>query len=47
LKCLEIKNQWARDDPAFVVLLIYFIFAASLAYSIAFGVSRLESDKNE
>jgi hypothetical protein len=33
----EIKNQWARDDPAFVVLLIAFITVAALAYSVAFG----------
>lgn len=35
----EIKNQWARDDPAFVAVLIYFIMVACLAYTITFGVS--------
>jgi len=33
----QIKNQWARDDPAFVVLLIYFISLASFAYAITFA----------
>ena len=37
----EIKDQWARDDPAFIVVMIYFISAASLAYSITFGFSSL------
>lgn len=35
----EIKNRWARDDPAFVVILVLFIAAAALAFSLAFGVS--------
>jgi len=33
------KNQWARDDPAFVAILILFMFVASLAYAIAFHVT--------
>jgi len=37
----QIKNQWARDDPAFVVVLFYFILVGSLAYSITFKVSSL------
>eukprot|EP00823_Brevimastigomonas_motovehiculus_P000164 TRINITY_DN10277_c0_g1_i1.p1 TRINITY_DN10277_c0_g1~~TRINITY_DN10277_c0_g1_i1.p1 ORF type:complete len:240 (-),score=20.21 TRINITY_DN10277_c0_g1_i1:52-771(-) len=37
----QIKNQWARDDPAFIVLLIYFIFAASISFCITFGVSSI------
>jgi hypothetical protein len=32
----ETKNQWARDDPAFVAILILFMGVASLAYAIAF-----------
>jgi hypothetical protein len=32
----EIKNQWARDDPAFVVLLVAALCGASLLYAIAF-----------
>merc|ERR1711871_787052 len=28
----QTKNQWARDDPAFVVVLIFFMSVASLAY---------------
>lgn len=33
----QIKNQWARDDPAFVVILAYFIVVATFAYSMFFG----------
>jgi hypothetical protein len=33
----EIKNQWARDDPAFVVLLILFLFGATTAYCLTYG----------
>ncbi len=36
--CAEIKNQWARDDPAFLVLLLYLLTAGSTAYTICFGV---------
>lgn len=32
----ETKNQWARDDPAFVAILIFFMAVASLSYAIAF-----------
>jgi len=32
----QTKNQWARDDPAFVAILIVFLSVASLAYSVAF-----------
>merc|ERR1712046_21292 len=34
----QTKNQWARDDPAFVVVLIFFMGVASLAYAVAFEV---------
>eukprot|EP01062_Namystynia_karyoxenos_P068005 TRINITY_DN62191_c0_g1_i1.p1 TRINITY_DN62191_c0_g1~~TRINITY_DN62191_c0_g1_i1.p1 ORF type:complete len:288 (+),score=96.02 TRINITY_DN62191_c0_g1_i1:163-1026(+) len=30
------KNHWARDDPAFVLLLSFFIASTCLAYGIAF-----------
>lgn len=33
------KNQWARDDPAFVVILVFFMVVSSTAYSVAFGSS--------
>jgi len=36
---VETKNQWARDDPAFVVVLACMMAVASLAYAIAFRVS--------
>lgn len=35
----EIKNQWARDDPAFLVVLSAFVLCTGLAYAVAFGVS--------
>eukprot|EP00440_Ansanella_granifera_P011101 gb/GFBE01012039.1/.p1 GENE.gb/GFBE01012039.1/~~gb/GFBE01012039.1/.p1 ORF type:complete len:246 (+),score=36.69 gb/GFBE01012039.1/:1-738(+) len=34
----QTKNQWARDDPAFVVVMIFFLTIASIAYSIALQV---------
>lgn len=35
----KIKDQWARDDPAFVVILSVMVSVSALAYSITFGVS--------
>jgi len=32
----QTKNQWARDDPAFVAILICFQAIASIAYAFAF-----------
>lgn len=32
----QTKNQWARDDPAFVVVLIFFLSVVAIAYGIAF-----------
>ncbi len=32
----QTKNQWARDDPAFAVILAIFIACGSLAYAISF-----------
>lgn len=37
----QTKNQWARDDPAFIVVLILFLSVASLAYGIALQVRGL------
>lgn len=34
----QIKNQWARDDPAFVAVLLWFMLVAASAFSITFGV---------
>ena len=31
------KHQWARDDPAFVVVLLYLLLVASVAWSYAFA----------
>ena len=33
------KHQWARDDPAFIVVLIYLLLVATVAWSLAFGQS--------
>jgi len=35
----QTKGQWARDDPAFFVLICFFISLASLAFSLVFSVS--------
>ncbi|KAF7071863.1 hypothetical protein CFC21_077099 [Triticum aestivum] len=35
----QTKNQWARDDPAFIVILILFLVFATSAYCAAFGES--------
>eukprot|EP01112_Ceratiomyxa_fruticulosa_P016778 TRINITY_DN5115_c0_g1_i1.p1 TRINITY_DN5115_c0_g1~~TRINITY_DN5115_c0_g1_i1.p1 ORF type:complete len:250 (-),score=16.44 TRINITY_DN5115_c0_g1_i1:4-753(-) len=32
----QTKNQWARDDPAFVAIMILFMGVAALAFSITF-----------
>lgn len=32
----QTKNQWARDDPAFVVIQAFFVGIAALAFAIAF-----------
>lgn len=32
----QTKNQWARDDPAFVVVEASFVAVAALAYAVAF-----------
>lgn len=32
-----IKDQWARDDPAFIVILAFFMLIAGLAYALAFS----------
>jgi len=34
----QTKNQWARDDPAFVVVMIFFLTVAAISYSMAFQV---------
>ena len=31
------KHQWARDDPAFVVVLLYLLLVATLSWSLAFA----------
>lgn len=39
----QTKNQWARDDPAFTVLCVCFLFVAAIAYTVAFQVLPLTS----
>jgi UNC-50 family len=34
----QTKNQWARDDPAFVALMLIFMTCASCGFSVAFRV---------
>lgn len=31
----QTKNQWARDDPAFIVVLVIFLVIASISYGVA------------
>mgnify|MGYP003686760791 CR=1 FL=1 len=31
------KNQWARDDPAFVVVLLYLLLISVVSWCIGFG----------
>ncbi|XP_020265562.1 protein unc-50 homolog [Asparagus officinalis] len=35
----QTKNQWARDDPAFVVIFCLFLIVATSAYCVAYGQS--------
>eukprot|EP01066_Platyproteum_vivax_P002792 Platyproteum_vivax@DN1348_c0_g1_i1.p1 len=35
----QTKNQWARDDPGFLVLLAGFLTVTGFAYSAAFGLT--------
>merc|ERR1712232_785690 len=34
----QTKNQWARDDPAFIVVLAFFLIVSAIAYGIALQV---------
>eukprot|EP01129_Flabellula_baltica_P005572 TRINITY_DN2031_c0_g1_i2.p1 TRINITY_DN2031_c0_g1~~TRINITY_DN2031_c0_g1_i2.p1 ORF type:complete len:218 (+),score=-0.39 TRINITY_DN2031_c0_g1_i2:15-668(+) len=33
----QTKNQWARDDPSFVMITMYMILITSISYAIAFS----------
>ena len=35
----RMKHQWARDDPAFMLLLTFFILVSSIAYGVAFSAT--------
>eukprot|EP00798_Chlamydomonas_sp_ICE-L_P023168 gene23166-30376_t len=39
----QTKNQWARDDPAFVVVTCVLVALASIAYCVTFGDSLWHS----
>ncbi|KAJ2841956.1 hypothetical protein J3B02_005725, partial [Coemansia erecta] len=34
----QTKNQWARDDPAFIILQVAGIIVMAAAYSVVYGV---------
>ena len=35
------KKHWARDDPAFTLILVYFLAVSSFAYAVAFNEESL------
>ena len=35
----RMKKQWARDDPAFLIVLTFFILVTSIAYGVAFSAT--------
>lgn len=37
----QIKNQWARDDPAFVLILAAMILITTIAYCVAFQTTNI------
>ncbi|CAH0487758.1 unnamed protein product [Peronospora farinosa] len=37
----QTKNRWARDDPAFVVIQLMFLFMATFAWALAFRVDNM------
>jgi len=37
----QTKNQWARDDPAFFVVLVFFLAVASVSYGLALQVPAM------
>ena len=39
----RVKHQWARDDPAIVVVLAYMLAVAGVAWCLAFGQGALET----
>lgn len=36
------KGQWARDDPAFIVIQAFFLSAAGFAYGVCFGETMFD-----
>ncbi|TYZ57445.1 hypothetical protein PybrP1_010832 [[Pythium] brassicae (nom. inval.)] len=39
----QTKNRWARDDPAFAVIQLLFLLAATVAWAVTFRVSSVAS----
>ncbi|DAZ98802.1 TPA: hypothetical protein N0F65_000958 [Lagenidium giganteum] len=39
----QTKNRWARDDPAFAVIQLLFLLVATVAWAVAFRVTKLSS----
>lgn len=37
----QTKNQWARDDPAFVVVIVFFLIVAAVSYGLALQVPMI------
>lgn len=35
----QTKNQWARDDPAFVLVIVAFLVVMAVAYGLAYGAT--------
>eukprot|EP00877_Chromochloris_zofingiensis_P009945 jgi/Chrzof1/5203/Cz15g16070.t1 len=42
----QTKNQWARDDPAFVVVCCFLMMMAATAYCVTFIANRFLRKKN-
>lgn len=36
---LETKNQWARDDPAFVVVFLFLLIMSTISWTVSFRLS--------
>ena len=40
---VDIKNQWARDDPAFSVILLSLMCLSNLVHTLVFGERTLKN----
>uniref|UniRef100_K3WVX5 UNC-50 family protein n=1 Tax=Globisporangium ultimum (strain ATCC 200006 / CBS 805.95 / DAOM BR144) TaxID=431595 RepID=K3WVX5_GLOUD len=39
----QTKNRWARDDPAFAVIQLFFLLVTTVAWAVTFHVSKVSS----